>query len=106
MFKDTEISMPQVMQYLLDQKVRVDEGGENGALMLTAFEEMTGTCSLRVIRGIPKMGFNITFTANFTGVKGTNLEGMKVDIVLADLMDDDLELEAYLLDPAESRDPE
>ena len=94
------------MEYLVNQNIVLDEGGDRGKLKLEKFEEMTGTCSIKVIRGEPKIGFNITFTAIWRGVKGTNLEGLKVDIVMVDLMDDDLEIEAYLLDPSESRDPE
>jgi hypothetical protein len=49
---------------------------------------MEGFCNLAVIRGEPRMGFELSFRAMLTGVEQTYLDGMVCTLEIKELCDD------------------
>jgi len=49
---------------------------------------MEGEASIAVVRGNPRMGYELTFKVELTGVEGTYLEGLKCEVEIEELCDD------------------
>ena len=56
--------------------------------MLTGFKEISGEASIAVIRGEPRMGYELTFKAELEGVQDTYLQGAKCELEINELCDD------------------
>ena len=56
---------------------------------------MSGEASVACIRGQPRMGYELTFKAELTGMKDTYLEGMKCTLEIEELCDDSNEPAGY-----------
>jgi len=63
-------------------------GNNDAKLQLTKFESLTGEISVACVRGEPRMGYEINFEAELTGVKDTYLEGMICTLKIEELCDD------------------
>ena len=49
---------------------------------------MEGEASIAVVRGKARMGYELTFKAEFTGLEGTYLDGLKCEVEIEELCDD------------------
>lgn len=63
--------------------------------MLTGFKEISGEASIAVIRGEPRMGYELTFKAELEGVQDTYMQGSKCELEIQELCDDADEPEGY-----------
>lgn len=48
---------------------------------------ITGTASIAVVRGEPKMGYELTLRASLEGVEGTYLQGMTCEVEVEELVE-------------------
>ena len=71
---------------MVDQKMII--GNDEAKLQLTKFESLSGEVSIACIRGQPRMGYEITFEVELTGIEGTYLDGMKCNLKIEELCDD------------------
>ena len=73
---------------MISQDVIIGENEEIGKLKLTGFKSMEGEASIAVVRGKARMGYELTFKAEFTGLEGTYLDGLKCEVEIEELCDD------------------
>jgi hypothetical protein len=59
--------------------------------LLTDIKSIKGEASIAVVRGQPRMGYELSITAELTGVQGTYMEGCVVDVEFEELCDDSTE---------------
>jgi len=64
-------------------------------LRLTDVKSMSGEASIAVIRGEPRMGYELTIKAEFTGENETYLEGMKCEVEVEEMCDDQGDPESF-----------
>ena len=50
--------------------------------------DISGEASIAVVRGEPRMGYELDFTAEFEGVENTYLQGMTCNLQISNLCDD------------------
>jgi hypothetical protein len=60
-------------------------------LILTDIKTIKGEASIAVVRGQPRMGYDLSFTAEMTGVEATYMQGCTVDVEIEELCDDSTE---------------
>jgi activator of HSP90 ATPase len=83
------LKVDQIKKYLIGQKLTI--GDDNRKLMLTDVKSISGEASIAVVRGQPRMGYDLTFTAELTGVEATYMEGCIVEVEIEELCDDSTE---------------
>jgi hypothetical protein len=66
-------------------------GDSNRSLLLSGIKTIKGEASIAVVRGQPRMGYDLSITAELTGVNGTYMEGCTVDVEIEELCDDSTE---------------
>ena len=80
--------MDQVKKYLVEQQVEIsDETGEAKAV-LKDISTISGEASIAVIRGEPRMGYELNFKAVMHGVAGTYLEDLEFTVEVEEFCDD------------------
>ena len=57
--------------------------------------EFKGEASIAVVRGEPRMGYEISFKCELTGVEKTYMEGMNCTVEIEELCDDSIEPAGY-----------
>lgn len=82
-----------VKSYLLAQKIQF--GDSERKLELTEISEFKGEASIAVVRGEPRMGYELTFKCQLTGVEKTYMEGMTCTVEIEELCDDSIEPAGY-----------
>jgi len=71
---DKNLKLNEVKKYLISQNIVIGESGKEAQqLKLTDVEDIEGFCNLAIVRGDPRMGFELTFKATLTGVDDTYL---------------------------------
>ena len=65
---------------------------------------MDGFLNLAMIRGEPRMGFELSFKATLTGVENTYLQGMTCTLEIKELCDDGGEPESFEISMTEMLD--
>lgn len=88
-WEDKKLKIDTIKKYLIDQKMVI--GDSNRKLMLTDIKTIKGEASIAVVRGQPRMGYELSITAELTGVEGTYMEGCTVDVEIEELCDDSTE---------------
>ena len=88
-WEDKTLKTDVIKKYLIAQKIEI--GDSNRKLLLTDIKSIKGEASIAVVRGQPRMGYELSITAELTGVAGTYMEGCVVDVEFEELCDDSTE---------------
>ena len=56
-------------------------------LVIKKFKSLSGTASIAVVRGEPKMGYELTMKVELEGLEGTYLEGMSCELEVEELVE-------------------
>ena len=88
-WEDKNLKTDVIKKYLIAQKIEI--GDSNRKLLLTDIKSIKGEASIAVVRGQPRMGYELSITAELTGVAGTYMEGCVVDVEFEELCDDSTE---------------
>ena len=70
-------------------------GDSQRKLELTSITECKGEASIAVVRGEPRIGYELTLKCELTGVEETYMEGMKCNVEIEELCDDSVEPAGY-----------
>ena len=96
--EDKKLKIDQVKKYLIDQKVIVGKDQSEGKLQITGFTSMEGEASIAVVRGKPRMGYELSFTIVLTGVEDTYLQDFVCELKIDELCDDCIDVEGFKFD--------
>ena len=87
-WEDKKLKLEDLKQFLLSQAVIVGKHDQDRKLEVTDVKSISGEASVAVVRGQPRVGYELTLKVELTGVKDTYLEGMKCCVELQDFCDD------------------
>ena len=85
--EDKKLKLDTIKSYLISQNVIF--GDSNRKLKLTGISKIEGEASIAVVRGNPRMGYDLSFTAELEGIE--YLEGLTCSVEVEELCDDSAE---------------
>jgi activator of HSP90 ATPase len=80
--------MEDLKKYLKEQQIIVGKNDSERKLRLFEVMKIQGEASVAVVRGQPRMGYDLTLKLELRGVEKTFLEGLKCEVMLEELCDD------------------
>lgn len=80
--------METVKKYLEGSQIIIAESeSAESKLLVKKVKSVTGTASIAVVRGEPKMGYELTLSVTLEGVEGTYLQGMTCELEVEELVE-------------------
>ena len=90
------LKVDQIKTYLESQNLIFAENETcESKLLLKTIKKCEGEASIAVVRGEPKMGYELTLKAIFEGVEGTYLQDMTCTLKVEGICDDGAEPESF-----------
>lgn len=87
-WEDKNLSMDVVQKYLEAVPIIIAKSEDAECkLVVKKIKKCSGTASIAVVRGEPKMGYELTLKVELEGVEGTYLEGLSCDLEVEELVE-------------------
>lgn len=87
-WEDKVIGMDALKKYLESTPIIIAESeSAESKLTVKKVKSVTGTASIAVVRGEPKMGYELTLAVSLEGVEGTYLQGMACELEVEELVE-------------------
>lgn len=95
-WESKNLTTEQIKNYLNSQQVVIAEGeSAESKLKIKKVQSVSGTASIAVVRGEPKMGYELTLKVELVGVEGTFLEGLEATLEVEGLVEYDNEPDSF-----------